>query len=76
MNPEDVRLYRDRWKAVQEIEREELRASTVQSNWKQLNAIARRSKRLGLTRGEDDSEMEVFRRWVKIKECYELSPRT
>lgn len=71
MNPEDVRFYRDRWKAVEEIERQELRASTPQENWKRLNAIARRSIRLGLMRGENRDEMSVFLRWAKIKDKYE-----
>ena len=31
----DLKLYRERWKAVEEIERQELRAATVQTNWQQ-----------------------------------------
>jgi len=66
----DIRFYKERWKAVEEIERQELRASTVQSNWKQLNAIMRRASRLGLRRGDDDGEMEIFNRWTKIRKHY------
>lgn len=66
----DIRFYKERWKAVEEIERQELRASTVQSNWKQLNSIMRRAKRLGLRRGDDDGEMEIFDRWIKIRKYY------
>jgi len=76
VNPDDVRFYRDRWKAVEEIERQELRASTPHSNWKQLNAIVRRSMRLGLMRGDNGDEMSVFLRWAKIKEKYEQAQRT
>ncbi len=76
MNAEEVRfLLRDRWKAVEEIEQEELRASTVKQNWRKLNAIMLRAKRLKLSRGSDDKEMEVFLRWAKLKEKYEASRR-
>ncbi|MBE0682887.1 MAG: hypothetical protein IH589_13330 [Anaerolineales bacterium] len=67
----DIKLYRERWKAVEEIERRELRASTIQSNWQQLNSILRRSMRLGLARRGDDGEMEIFRRWNILRKHYE-----
>lgn len=66
----DVRFYKERWKAVEEIERQELRASTVQSNWRRLNAIMRRANRLGLHRRDDDGEMEIFDRWTRIRKYY------
>jgi hypothetical protein len=76
MNKEEIRFHlRDRWKAVEEIEQEELRASTAKQNWQKLNAIMLRAKRLNLLRGHDDNEMEVFLRWAKLKEQYETSKR-
>jgi hypothetical protein len=76
MNAEEIRFHlRDRWKAVEEIERQELRASTVKENWKKLNAIMLRARMLKLLRGHDDNEMEVFLRWAKLKENYETSRR-
>jgi hypothetical protein len=77
MNAEEIRFHlRDRWKAVEEIERQELRASTVRQNWQKLNAIMLRAQRLGLSRNDDDNEMEVFVRWAKLKEKYEASQGT
>jgi len=70
MDVGDIRFYKERWKAVEEIERQELRASTVQSNWKQLNAILRRAKRLGLKRNDTDIESEILKRWIKIRKHY------
>lgn len=70
----DIRSYVERWKAVEEIERQELRALTPKQNWKHLNSILRRAKRLGIQRGDDDGEMEVILRWAKIKEQLE-SPK-
>ncbi len=67
----DIRFYKERWKAVEEIERQELRASTVQTNWRQLNSILRRAVRLGLKRDDDDGELEIFDRWAVIQNYYE-----
>ncbi|GAB4485698.1 MAG: hypothetical protein Fur0016_11360 [Anaerolineales bacterium] len=71
MNPDDVRFYRDRWKAVEEIERQELRALTTEKRWKQINELARFAREHGLARGNDDGEIEVFRRWAKLKVIYD-----
>ena len=77
MNAEEIRFHlRDRWKAVEEIERKELRASTVKQNWQKLGAIMLRAKRLNLSRENDDNEMDVFLRWAKLKEKYEASQGT
>ena len=70
MNAGDIRFYKERWKAVEEIERQELRALTPKRNWKHLNSIMRRAKRLGVQGGDDDGEMEVFKRWAKIRKHY------
>jgi hypothetical protein len=67
VNPDDVRFYRDRWKAVEEIERQELRALTTEKRWKQINELARFAIAHGLTRGDDDGEIEVFLRWARLK---------
>lgn len=66
----DVRFYKERWKAVEEIERRELRASTVKTNWRQLNSILRRANRLKVRRGDDDGEIEIFNRWTRIRKHY------
>jgi hypothetical protein len=66
----DIHSYKERWKAVEKIERQELRALTPKQNWKQLNIIMRRARRLGIRRDDDDGEMEVIQRWVKIRSHY------
>jgi len=66
----DIRSYVERWKAVEEIERQELRALTPKRNWIHLNSIMRRAKRLGIRRGIDNGEMEIFNRWEKIRKYY------
>ncbi len=73
MNSEDVRFYRDRWKAVQEVERRELRALTVEKRWKQINELARFARENGLMRGDDDEEIEVFLRWARLRAVYNVA---
>lgn len=67
----DIRFYKERWKAVEEIERQELRAMTLEEHWRKLNAIVRFAMETGMQRNDDDGEMEVFLRWAKIKALYE-----
>ena len=67
----DIRFYMERWKAVEEIERQELRAMTMEEHWRKLNAIVRFAMETGMKRDDDDGEMEVFLRWAKIKAKYE-----
>jgi hypothetical protein len=71
MDVGDIRFYKERWKAVEEIERQELRAMTLEDHWRKLNAIVRFAIEMGMKREDDDGEMEVFLRWAKIKERYE-----
>ena len=63
----DIKLYRERWKAVEEIERQELRAITMDEHWRQINSIFQFALSTGWTRGNDDHEMEVFNRWAILK---------
>jgi hypothetical protein len=72
MNADEIRFHlRGRWKAVEEIERQELRAMSLDEHWQKLNAIVRFAIETGMKRTDDDGEMEVFQRWAKLKEMYE-----
>jgi hypothetical protein len=63
----DLQFYRERWKAVEEIEQQELRSMSIEKHWRQINNLARFAIENGLIRGDDDGEMEVFLRWAKLK---------
>ena len=63
----DMKFYRERWKVVEEIERQELRTMSIEKHWKQINNLVRFAIENGLTRGDDDSEMAIFLRWAKMK---------
>ena len=67
----DIRLYKERWKAVEEIERQELRAMTPEQHWQKLNAIVRFAIETGMEQDKDNEEMEVFLRWAELKAQYE-----
>jgi hypothetical protein len=72
MNAEEIRFHlRDRWKAVEEIERQELRAMSLDEHWRKLNAIVRFAIETGMKRNDDDGEMEILLRWAKLKALYE-----
>lgn len=69
MEKAEIRFHlRERWKAVEEIEREELRAMSMETRLTQILTIWGLGKALGLTRESDQSELEVFNRWAKLKE--------
>lgn len=76
MKKEEIRFHlRDRWKAVEEIKRQELRAMSLEEHWHKLNAIARFAIETGMKRDGDDGEMEVFLRWAKLKDLYEAGQK-
>lgn len=62
MEKADVLAYRDRWKTVAEIEIQERRRATIQTRWKQVNAIARLS---------DENKLIVYQRWAIIKQSFD-----
>ncbi len=64
----DIKMYRERWKAVEEIERQELRALTMEKRLQQMINIWRMAAGLGFSFEPDTSEMEVFARWAKVTE--------
>lgn len=68
----DLQFYRERWQAVAEIERQALRALTPEQCWQQINQLRQFALENGLTRGDDDGEMEVFLRWAKLKQVPEV----
>lgn len=64
----DIKLYRERWKAVEEFEREELRSLSMETRLQQMITIWRMAVGLGFSFETDNSETDVFARWAKLKE--------
>jgi hypothetical protein len=68
MDRELLIAYRDRWRAVEEVEREEDETASVALRWQQTNAIFRLAMGLGLLPNQqDDHKQEVYRRWAVLK---------
>lgn len=68
MQASDLKDYINRWRAVEEIEREEALAMTTEDRWRQLNAIYGIAQALGLLeKMGDDGEEEVWARWNKLR---------
>lgn len=65
MNKE-MRAYRARWQAVNEIERQELHDASLDERWQQLNAVIGLAIGLGIMI-PDQSEEEVHLQWAKLK---------
>jgi hypothetical protein len=64
----DIKAYRERWKAVEEFERRELRLLSMEMRLQQMITIWRMAVGLGFSFEPDNSELEVFTRWAKLKE--------
>lgn len=62
-----MRAYRDRWVAVEEIERQELKAASMEERWQQLKAIIGLAIGLGIF-PLDQNEMEEYLLWAVIKD--------
>ncbi|MCZ2128157.1 MAG: hypothetical protein LC099_10340 [Anaerolineales bacterium] len=72
MNQEELVYHlRGRWKEAEEFERQELRAMTLEEHWQKLNAIVRFAISTGMNIERDESEIEVFARWAKLRAHYE-----
>jgi hypothetical protein len=64
---DDWIAYQDRWRAVAEVELQELRSTSIETKWQQLNSIISLAKRIGIFK-QDPSEELVYQRWAKLKE--------
>jgi hypothetical protein len=70
MDKQTLIAYRDRWKAVEEIERQEQRAASLDRRWRQINDLFNLAISLDLPVHQDQEEI-VWQRWAKLKAIYE-----
>ena len=61
-----MKAYLDRYRAVSEVQQQELRTASLELRWKQLNAIVGLAIGLGMLK-RDESEEEIYKRWAKLK---------
>lgn len=68
MTDQSLKTYRQRWEAIEQQERLELKASTIDMRWKQVNAIWGLAKALGIEVPSDERGEEIIRkRWAKLR---------
>jgi hypothetical protein len=75
ITPEQAMLFRKRWKAVAQVEKEEARQATLEDRWQQLNAIYRIAMGLKLINPINNSKQEVYLRWAKLKDIHQYGQR-
>ena len=74
MDTGSAQQFRDRWRAVQEVQQKEALEATFESRWQKLNAVFSLGKGLQLTSSHAD-EMQVYQRWAKLKEILPRAPK-
>jgi len=70
MNRSEALAFRDRWKAVNDAEREELRNTPVEVKFRQLAALMASAQALGWTEDLAGEEAEVRERWARLRKAY------
>ena len=67
MDKQLVRLSLKRWNAISAVEKKELKQTSIDLRWKQLNSIYSLARELGLKPVVDHDAERVRERWRKIK---------
>jgi len=67
MDQSELRIFLDRWRAIERVEIEELRNASIEDRWLKLNTLYRLGLELGLNT-ESESEKEVWKRWAFLRE--------
>jgi hypothetical protein len=67
MDRQLVRLSLKRWEAILAVEKNELKHTSMELRWKQLNSIYSLARELGLKPVIDHDIERVRERWRKIK---------
>lgn len=62
-----MRAYRQRWQAVEEVEKLEARNASFELRWRQLNRLAGMARALGIYPIPGDDEVIVRTRWLRLK---------
>lgn len=63
-----IKAFRDRWKAVEEVEALEQQTASIELRWQQLNSILRMAIGLGLPLTDSsEDDLVVYQRWAKLR---------
>ena len=72
MTRAEGRAFKKRWRMVNEMEREELRAMPAAVKFRQLAALMALGRQLGWTEALREGEEEVRERWIQLRKAYEV----
>jgi hypothetical protein len=64
---DDWIAYQRRFRAVAEVELQELRSTSMETKFQQLNSIVSLAIRMGIFK-QDPSEELIYQTWAKLKE--------
>lgn len=67
MTKAEARAWMERWKRVNDFEREELRATPIDTKFRQLAAMMRMARALGWDAESQDDVSRVRALWVRLK---------
>ena len=74
MDKVQAQQFRNRWRAVEEIQQKEARHATFELRWRKLNSAFVIGKELKLA-SSHLGEMRVYQRWAKLKENLSHPPK-
>lgn len=67
LNKADVRAWMERWKVVNELEREELQSTPIEAKFRRLGILMHTARALGW-KTSTQSEIDTVRsRWLRLK---------
>jgi hypothetical protein len=70
MTKQEAEWWQARWRAVEEAEREELRATPLEVKLQQLAGLMAAARDLGWTEALAEEAVEVRERWRKIRKAF------
>ena len=74
MDKTQAQQFRNRWRAVEEIQQKEARRATFELRWRKLNSAYGMGKGLKLA-SSHSGELRVYQRWAKLKENLPQPPK-
>lgn len=72
MTKTEARAFQKRWRAINKIEREELRSASVADKLRQLAALMASVDQLGWREALDEEEIRVRDRWARLRKAYDV----
>jgi hypothetical protein len=70
MSRAEAQAFKERWRRVNEFERQELRQTPVEVRLRQFNTLLGWAHEFAWTEALAEGEAEVRARWVRLKQAY------